>query len=88
MLEYETSSPLNRHVFWLGEFVPQSPTKQSILHYSNQKVLVKFTKIYTFKKNLNGRLPTLYAQLRRVTLAPSVLPRRLARTLAGAMVLQ
>jgi len=36
-------------------------------------------------QNLNCRLPTLYAQSGRVTLAPSVLPRRLARKLAGAV---
>jgi len=43
---------------------------------------------FSIKQNLNYRLPTLYAQLGRVTLAPSVLPRRLARKLAGAVALK
>lgn len=34
--------------------------------------------------NLNDNLLTLYAQLRGITLAPPVLPRRLARVFAGA----
>jgi hypothetical protein len=38
----------------------------------------------SLKKHLNYHLLTLYAQLGGITLAPPVLPRRLARVFAGA----
>lgn len=42
---------------------------------------------HTLHSYLNNRLLTLYAQLRGITLAPPVLPRRLARVFAGATFL-
>lgn len=52
---------------------------QTLVKYYKKKVHIEH-----FNLNLNDNLLTLYAQARGITLAPPVLPRRLARVFAGA----
>jgi len=54
-------------------------SKNTIVKQYKKKVHFEY-----FNKNLNDSLLTLYAQARGITLAPPVLPRRLARVFAGA----
>lgn len=54
-------------------------SKYTIVKQYEKKLHVEY-----FNKNLNDSLLTLYAQAWGITLAPPVLPRRLARVFAGA----
>lgn len=47
----------------------------------NSFLCLSLVKLKAFTKNLSNRLQTLYAQFYRITLAPFVLPRLLARIL-------
>lgn len=57
------------------------PTSSHMIKSNSFKT---FKTNYAFSLHLNDGLHTLYAQLRGITLAPPVLPRRLARVFAGA----